>query len=148
MLTWLTGRCRYFLFHATLIPVHCLRHNPQHSLARDWRKQILSSLAVMSDMADLSPNSGKCHEITVKLCWPHLQGDDAPASYDGDCGALVPDLGDGEAATTSVMSGYDAWCGLMRDTTGLGEAGALYQWPDVGDPDLNFFYAAGGGCWP
>ena len=102
----------------------------------------------MSAMADLSPNSGKCREISIKLCWPHLQGDGTPPPYDSDCEGVMPELGDNEAMTTPVMSGYDAWCGLMSDTTGLGGGGALHQWPDLDDPDLNFFYAAGGGYWP
>ena len=84
-----TDICRYFLFHATLIPVHCLRNNPQHALASDWRAQIRSSLAVMDAMQDLSPNSGKCREVSLKLCWPHLHENEAgvqPPLYCDDDG--------------------------------------------------------------
>src|SRR6478609_10476307 len=70
-----TNNVRYFLFHSTLIPVHCLRQNPHHALAPDWRSQIQASLAVMGGMAELNPNSSKCRDITLKLCWPHLNGD-------------------------------------------------------------------------
>lgn len=130
----------YFLFHATLIPIHCLRHNPQHTLAGDWRAQIRSSLAVMESMAELSPNSGKCRDITLKLCWPHLQNNEENVAVYNDEQAFVPNIGDAEAA--SLLSGYDAWCGLMRSTSG---GVPLYQWPNVDDQDLNFFYGAGGG---
>ena len=136
---------RYFLFHATLIPIHCLRHNPQHVLASDWRAQIRSSLAVMDAMTELSPNSAKCREISLKLCWPHLQDDDgaAPLYGGGDEQAFLPQLGEAEAA--SMLNGYDAWCGLMR---GAGGNVPLYQWPVVDDPDLNIFYGAAGGHYP
>ena len=129
---------RYFLFHATLIPIHCLRHNPQHVLASDWRAQIRSSLAVMDAMTELSPNSAKCREISLKLCYPHLQDDNTQLYSDEQ--AFIPNLGDAEAA--SMLNGYDAWCGLMRG--GGGNVPPLYQWPNVDDQDLNIFYGAGG----
>jgi mannosyl-oligosaccharide alpha-1,2-mannosidase len=144
----LTGRSRYFLFHATLIPIHCLRHNPHHVLAGDWRARIRSSLAIMDAMTELSPNSGKCREISLKLCWPHLQDDRDATLYGGGDGeqaaeAFIPSLGDAEAA--SMLNGYDAWCGLMR---GNGGGVPLYQWPNVDDQDLDIFYGAGGGHLP
>lgn len=105
----------------------------------------MSSLAVMDAMTELSPNAAKCREVTLKLCWPHLQqdqdGSDAATAYGagGEATGLVPNLGDGEAA--SMMSGYDAWCELMSTTGGV----PLWQWPNVDDQSLNFFYGAGGG---
>ncbi|OBT66781.1 hypothetical protein VE03_04002 [Pseudogymnoascus sp. 23342-1-I1] len=130
----------YFLFHATLVPLHCLRHNPQHPLAPDWRSQIRASLAVMDAMSDLSPNSSKCREISLKLCWPHLQ-EEGTQFYNDDT-AFLPSLADGEAA--SVMNGYDAWCALMSNT---GEGVPLYQWPNLDDEGLglNFFYGLDSG---
>lgn len=125
---------RYFLFHATLIPIHCLRHNPQHELAPGWRSQIRSSLAVMESMADLSPNSSKCRDISLKLSWPHLQGDGTQLHDEN--AVLMPNLGDGEAA--SVLNDYDAWCELMSNTSTA--VPPMYQWPNVEDQHLNFFY--------
>lgn len=95
----------------------------------------------MSAMAELSPNSAKCREITLKLCWPHLQDDRAHLINDGQ--AFIPNLGEAEAA--SMLNGYDAWCGLMR---GAGGNVPLFQWPNVDDQDLNVFYGAGGGHYP
>ncbi|OBT38698.1 hypothetical protein VE00_10647 [Pseudogymnoascus sp. WSF 3629] len=128
----------YFLFHATLVPIHCLRHNPQHPLAPEWRSQIRASLAVMDAMSELSPNSSKCREISLKLCWPHLQ-EEGTQFYNDDT-AFLPNLADGEAA--SVMNGYDAWCALMSNT---GEGVPLYQWPNLDDEGLNFFYGLDSG---
>ncbi|OBT58323.1 hypothetical protein VE04_00742 [Pseudogymnoascus sp. 24MN13] len=128
----------YFLFHATLVPIHCLRHNPRHPLAPDWRSQIRASLAVMDAMSELSPNSSKCREISLKLCWPHLQ-EEGTQFYNDDT-AFLPSLADGEAA--SVMNGYDAWCALMSNT---GEGVPLYQWPNLDDEGLNFFYGLDSG---
>ncbi|KAF4126771.1 Fungal trans [Geosmithia morbida] len=55
----------YFLFHATLIPVHCLRHSPEHPFADDWRAQVQSSVAVMESMSELNTNSSKCRDIST-----------------------------------------------------------------------------------
>ncbi|KAF4968338.1 hypothetical protein FSARC_4284 [Fusarium sarcochroum] len=95
----------YFLFHATLIPVHCLRQNPHHSLAADWRSQIQASLIVMGAMAELNPNSSKCRDITLKLCWPHLDEDGSHTFCDS--ATFMPGTTDSEAA--SIISGYNTW---------------------------------------
>lgn len=121
---------RYFLFHATLIPLHCLRQNPQHSLASDWRAQIRSSVAIMDAMEDLCANSSNCREITVKLCWPHLE-EEVP--FDVEQAGL-------EAA--SEINDYNAWCEQTRTTDG---EVPMYQWPDIDENGLNFFYGAGFG---
>ena len=136
MTDMLTQR-RYFLFHATLIPLHCLRHNPQHSFASDWQSQIRSSVAVMDAMTELSPNSSKCRDICLELSWPHLQDGGAAGAYNNDNNttSFVPNLADGEAA--SMMDGYDTWCQLMSSTD---TAVPMYQWPNVNDQSLNFFY--------
>lgn len=139
--TWADARS-YFLFHATLIPVHCLRHNSKHPLAADWRAQVRSSVSVMGAMTDLSPNSSKCRDISLRLCWPHLGEDEERTQVYGDGGAgapftAPPNMGEGEAA--SMMNGYDAWCQLMSNTGG-GGLPTTYQWPSVDDQTLNFFY--------
>lgn len=88
----------------------------------------------MEAMADLSPNSLKCRDISLKLCWPHLQEDGSQRQEDNT--VLVPNLGDGEAA--SVLNDYDAWCALMSNTSTA--VPPMYQWPNVEDQHLNFFY--------
>ena len=92
----------------------------------------------MDAMSELSPNSSKCREISLKLCWPHLQ-EEGTQFYD-DNTAFLPSLADGEAV--SVMNGYDAWCALMSNT---GEGVPLYQWPNLDDEGLNFFYGLDSG---
>ncbi|KAJ4186290.1 hypothetical protein NW767_012710 [Fusarium falciforme] len=121
----------YFLFHATLIPVHCLRQNPRHSLAPDWRSQITTSSAIMGAMAELNPNSSKCRDISLKLCWPHL--DEEGARTYCDSAPFLTGTADSEAA--SIISGYDTWCELMSNTS---TGAPMYQWTDLHDPALNF----------
>lgn len=125
------SRYRYFLFHATLIPVHCLRHNPHHALGLDWRAQILVSLDIMDSMSDLSPNSHKCREVCLKLCWPHLQ--EAAQEFD-DSAAFLPNLDEGEEA--AIMSGYDVWCELIGNASG---EVPLYPLQDVNGENLSYF---------
>ncbi|KAH6886845.1 fungal-specific transcription factor domain-containing protein [Thelonectria olida] len=122
----------YFLFQATLIPLHCLRQNPLHSLASGWRSQIRSSLAVMEAMAELSPNSSKCRDISMKLCWPHLE--EETTQVQDDSTLLLPNLADGEEA--SMMSGYDMWCQLMSNAS---TGAPMYQWGNLDDQHLSFF---------
>ncbi|KAJ5707383.1 hypothetical protein N7488_007184 [Penicillium malachiteum] len=62
----------YFLFQAILIPVICLRNNPQHMLAEDWRRQILQAMPVLESMAHLNPSSSRCLEVIRSLCGSHL----------------------------------------------------------------------------
>jgi mannosyl-oligosaccharide alpha-1,2-mannosidase len=87
----------------------------------------------MDSMSELSPNSSKCRDISLKLCWPHLQEKEGAQFYN-DNTAFLPTLADGEAA--SVMNGYDEWCALMTNTGG---EVPLYQWPNLDDEGLNFF---------
>lgn len=96
----------------------------------------------MEAMTELSPNSARCREISLKLCYPHLQDDANAALYNEEQG-FIPSLGDAEAA--SMLNGYDAWCGLMRGAT---SNVPLYQWPVMDDGDLNIFYGAAGGHYP
>lgn len=50
----------------------------------------------MDSMSELSPNSSKCREISLKLCWPHLQ-EEGTQFYD-DNTAFLPSLADGEVS--------------------------------------------------
>ncbi|KAM0495502.1 hypothetical protein ACHAP8_008096 [Fusarium lateritium] len=122
----------YFLFHATLIPVHCLRQNPHHALAPDWRSQIQASLTVMGGMAELNPNSSKCRDITLKLCWPHLNEDGTRAYCENP--TFMPNVAENEAA--SIISGYNTWCESM---TNAGISVPTYEWADDNDSALGFF---------
>lgn len=126
-----TNNGRYFLFHATLIPVHCLRQNPHHALAPDWRAQIQASLSIMGAMAELNPNSSKCRDITLKLCWPHLDEEGARTYCDN--APFVPSVGDSEAA--SIINGYNTWCESMTNA-GIS---VPYDWADDNDSALGFF---------
>jgi mannosyl-oligosaccharide alpha-1,2-mannosidase len=86
----------------------------------------------METMAELSPNSSKCRDISLKLCWPHLQEEDTQ-SYNDDA-ALLPSLADGEEA--SMISGYDMWCEMMsKASTGA----PMYQWANLDDQHLSLF---------
>ncbi|SPJ72825.1 uncharacterized protein FTOL_02554 [Fusarium torulosum] len=122
----------YFLFHATLIPVHCLRQNPHHSLAPDWRSQIQASLAIMGAMVELNPNSSKCRDITLKLCWPYLEEEGARTYCDNT--SFMTGVADSEAA--SIISGYNTWCESMSNA---GISVPTYDWADDNDSALSFF---------
>ena len=87
----------------------------------------------MTAMEDLCANSSNCREITVKLCWPHLEEDVAP--FDIEQAGL-------EAA--AEINDYNAWCEQTQRTTTNGEV-PMYQWPDIDENGLNFFYGAGFG---
>lgn len=67
----------YFLFQAILIPVICLRNDPLADSAPLWRQQILSALAVMSDMMRLNSAATRCHSTVMSLCGGFL-GDNTP----------------------------------------------------------------------
>ncbi|KAJ5621369.1 hypothetical protein N7528_006152 [Penicillium herquei] len=62
----------YFLFQAILIPVICLRNNPQHMLAEDWRRQIVQAMPILESMAHLNPSSSRCLEVIRSLCGSYL----------------------------------------------------------------------------
>lgn len=62
----------YFLFQAILIPVICLRNNPQHMLAEDWRRQILQAMPVLESMSHLNSTSSRCLGVIRSLCGSYL----------------------------------------------------------------------------
>ena len=66
------ARNRYFIFQASLIPVHCLRRNPQHSDADDWCNQIHATLEVVESMKALNSASSKCRDVIRRLCGTSL----------------------------------------------------------------------------
>jgi mannosyl-oligosaccharide alpha-1,2-mannosidase len=91
----------------------------------------------MTAMEDLCANSSNCREITVKLCWPHLQEEAATAAE------VVAVPFDVEQAASEIND-YNAWCEQTQRTTTNGEV-PMYQWPDIDENGLNFFYGAGFG---
>ncbi|KIW22409.1 uncharacterized protein PV07_12297 [Cladophialophora immunda] len=62
----------YFLLQAALIPIHCLRRNPNHLDASSWRNQILTALSIINAMNDLNPSAPKCRDIIYRLCGESL----------------------------------------------------------------------------
>ncbi|KAJ5730369.1 uncharacterized protein N7483_004877 [Penicillium malachiteum] len=50
----------------------CLRNNPQHMLAEDWRRQILQAMPILESMAHLNHSSSRCLEVIRSLCGSYL----------------------------------------------------------------------------
>ncbi|KAL4886125.1 fungal-specific transcription factor domain-containing protein [Aspergillus karnatakaensis] len=63
----------YFLFQAILIPVICLRNDPQSPLADGWRSQVLQAVEVLESMALLNPTAQRCLGVIRSLCGGYLQ---------------------------------------------------------------------------
>ncbi|KAL5335205.1 hypothetical protein BJX70DRAFT_330978 [Aspergillus crustosus] len=63
----------YFLFQAILIPVICLRNDPQSHLAEGWRSQVLQAVEVLESMALLNPTAQRCLGVIRSLCGGYLQ---------------------------------------------------------------------------
>jgi hypothetical protein len=59
------------------IPVICLRNDPLTEAAPLWRQQILSALAVISDMSRLNSAASRCHTTILNLVGSWL-GDNTP----------------------------------------------------------------------
>ncbi|PLB44509.1 hypothetical protein P170DRAFT_450591 [Aspergillus steynii IBT 23096] len=62
----------YFLFQAILIPVICLRNDPQSPLADSWRGQILQAIEVFELMEPLNPTATRCLGVVRSLCGGYL----------------------------------------------------------------------------
>jgi transcriptional regulatory protein GAL4 len=62
----------YFLFQAILVPVICLRNEPQSIQAMSWRDQIFRASQVIADMANLNPAAVRCHNTITSLCGAYL----------------------------------------------------------------------------
>ena len=62
----------YFLFQAVLIPVICLRNDPQSHLSSKWRDQILKAIRVIESMVLLNPTAKRCLEVIQSLCGAYL----------------------------------------------------------------------------
>lgn len=64
--------CLYFLFQAILIPVICLRNEPQSLEATNWRDQTFRASQVIADMANQNPAAVRCHNTIMSLCGVYL----------------------------------------------------------------------------
>lgn len=62
----------YFLFQAILIPVICLRNDPQSPLAVSWRDQIFKTMSVLESMGRLNPTAFRCLGVIRSLCGTYL----------------------------------------------------------------------------
>lgn len=62
----------YFLFQAILIPVICLRNDPQGELAVGWRDQIKQAIVVLESMAPLNPTALRCLSVIRDRCGTYL----------------------------------------------------------------------------
>ncbi|KAK2765123.1 lactose regulatory protein lac9 and GAL4-like protein [Arachnomyces sp. PD_36] len=62
----------YFLFQAVLIPVICLRNDPQSPLALRWRDQIMKAMRVIESMVLLNPTAKRCLDVIQSLCGAYL----------------------------------------------------------------------------
>ena len=62
----------YFLFQAILIPVICLRNDPQSPLAMSWRDQIFKAMPVLESMGQLNTTAFRCLGVIRSLCGTYL----------------------------------------------------------------------------
>ncbi len=62
----------YFLFQAILIPIICLRNDPQSPSANTWRGQILDTIRVLESMVPLNPTAERCLDVVKSLCTSYL----------------------------------------------------------------------------
>jgi hypothetical protein len=62
----------YFIFQAVLIPVICLRNQPQSSAASSWLAQVTTAIHVIESMAQLNPSAQRCLGVIRSLCGAYL----------------------------------------------------------------------------
>ncbi|KAF2491811.1 hypothetical protein BU16DRAFT_621315 [Lophium mytilinum] len=62
----------YFLFQAVLIPVICLRNQPQSPAANSWLAQVTTAIHVIESMAQLNPSAQRCLGVIRSLCGAYL----------------------------------------------------------------------------
>jgi transcriptional regulatory protein GAL4 len=131
----LAEHSRYFLFQASLIPVHCLRRNPQHPLAPDWRIQVQTTLDVIDAMNDMNSSSSKCRDVILGLCGSSLHDQHSATGY----GSGFTEFESADDASTwpgrveSTIGGYNEWCDWLSQTN---TATSAWAPTSVGDWDL------------
>ncbi|KAJ5083035.1 Zn(II)2Cys6 transcription factor [Penicillium argentinense] len=62
----------YFLFQAVLIPIYCLRNDPQSSMAVAWRSQISKAMRTIESMSRLNETASRCLDKIRSVCEPYL----------------------------------------------------------------------------
>ncbi|KIX98098.1 uncharacterized protein Z520_06178 [Fonsecaea multimorphosa CBS 102226] len=62
----------FFLFQAILIPVICLRNDPQAPEAEGWQQQVLVAIRVMESMLQVNPTSERCLRVVRSLTREYL----------------------------------------------------------------------------
>ncbi|KAL4938252.1 hypothetical protein BDV06DRAFT_215256 [Aspergillus oleicola] len=80
----------YFLFQAVLIPVICLRNEPQSHLAQSWRDQVLTAVEVLESMSGLNSTARRCLRVIEGLCGGYLR---PPTGFQGADGEGEGDIG-------------------------------------------------------
>lgn len=66
----------YFLFQAVLIPIVCLRNNPQSNMAGAWRDQIRESIRVLESMMRLNPTASRCLRVVTSLTESYISNEE------------------------------------------------------------------------
>ncbi|PKK54604.1 hypothetical protein CI102_874 [Trichoderma harzianum] len=66
----------YFLFQAVLIPIVCLRNNPQSDMAGAWRDQIRESIRVLESMMRLNPTASRCLRVVTSLTESYISNEE------------------------------------------------------------------------
>ncbi|KAL4993348.1 fungal-specific transcription factor domain-containing protein [Aspergillus recurvatus] len=115
----------YFLFQAILIPVICLRNDPQSPLAPGWRAQVTQAVEVLESMAPMNPSAQRCLRVITDLCGNYLQP--GPRLEIGD-GIGVNEDGwrpTEESPQTQLASLYPLMWPTLEMGTGMGVEGDL-----------------------
>ncbi|KAJ5292303.1 uncharacterized protein N7443_008256 [Penicillium atrosanguineum] len=71
----------YFLFQAILIPVICLRNNPQEFRAIEWVEQIQEAMRILESMAILNPTALRCLSVIKARCGTYLENNSIDGRY-------------------------------------------------------------------
>ncbi|KAL4736655.1 fungal-specific transcription factor domain-containing protein [Aspergillus similis] len=113
----------YFLFQAILIPVICLRNDPQSPLAQGWRGQVTQAVEVLESMALMNPSAQRCLRVITDLCGNYLQSGPGPEIGDG-----IGLNGDGwrpteESPQTQLASLYPLMWPTLEMGMGMGVEG-------------------------
>lgn len=62
----------YFLFQAVLIPIYCLRNDPQCSEAVEWREEITKAMRTIESMSRIIESASLFLEKIRSVCGPYL----------------------------------------------------------------------------
>jgi len=98
--------------------VHCLRRNPKHPLAPDWRAQVQTTLDVVEAMNDMNSSSLKCRDVILGLCGSGLHDQPSPQDYGSGFteSASTKDAYTWTAGADPTIGGYNEWCDWLSQT--------------------------------